>query len=66
MGRQEAMVCKVSLCVICNSIISISVSEQLRNLTFVGLEPAVSFSRNTGMAKDPNAGVALRHRLHFC
>ena len=34
-------------------------------LTFVGLEPAVSFSRNTGMAKVPNAGVALRQRLSF-
>jgi len=37
--------------------------QYLRFQTLVTGEPANSFSRNTGIAIGPNAGVALRHDL---
>jgi len=49
---------------------SVSVFKNMSNvqaiqmfLTFVALEPAVNLSKNTGIAKEPNAGVAPKHRL---
>lgn len=70
MGRQVASACKVSFYEKKrrrndnNNIVKFEKSiGWSRTLTFVARDPAVSFSKKTGIARGPNNGVAHKHCL---